>query len=368
MKYGISLCLSVLLVILILSAGCTDSEPATPSSPSKSTTTGTSGGGVNVDIDYMDSILASTYVQLDDLKMNFTEFNITNPTGSQKTVIVESEVPGFTEKAVNTVNVPAHGNVTIGQTPSLRTSAIPMEMTTATLHVKVTLADGTRINEQTVPIKIYAKDTMVWMVSDGEGDTMMTPFIGAWVTPHATGIDPLVRKAAGYHPEKSIGGYQCPDSCTDAAWQEYTNEQVKAIFTALKNDYQITYINSPTTFAKATDSSQRVRLPADSLSSKSANCIDGAVLYASALESIGVTPHLVLVPSHAFVCYETKPNSPDSLTCLETTMTGDSTFEAAVQRGNEEFLTEINNGNFKSGASQDISVADLRKMGINPMQ
>jgi hypothetical protein len=368
MKRCTPLLLSALLVILLLFTGCADTSSTSSPAAGASSNAGTSAGGVNVDINYMDSILASSYVQLDDLKLNFIEFNIINPTDSQKTVIVESEVPGFTEKAVNTVDVPAHGNITIGQAPSLRTSAIPTELTTATLHVKVTLADGTRIDEQTVPLKIYAKDTMVWAVSDGEEVNMMTPFIGAWVTPHAAGIDPLVRKAAEYHPEKSIGGYQCGDSCTDEAWQEYTNEQVKAIFTALKNDYQITYINSPTTFSKATDSSQRVRLPAESLTSKSANCIDGAVLYASALESIGVTPHIVLIPSHAFVCYETKPNSPDSLDCLETTMTGSSTFEEAVARGEQEYQEEIKNGNFKSGASQDLSVADLRKMGINPMQ
>lgn len=368
MKYGISLSISVLLVILILSAGCTDSEPATPSSPSKPTTTGTSAGGVNVDVNYMDSILASTYVQLDDLKLNFIEFNITNPTDSPKTIIVESEVPGFTEKAINTVNVPAHGNIVVGQAPSLRTSAIPTEMTSATLHVKENFADGTRIDEQTVPIKIYAKDTMVWAVSDGDEMNDMSRFIGAWVTPHATGIDPLVRKAAEYHPQKSISGYQCGDSCTDEMWREDTNAQVGAIFTALKNDYQLTYINSAFAFGKSSENSQRVRLPAESLTSKSANCIDGTVLYASALESIGVTPHIILLPTHAFVCYETKPNSPGSLDCLETTMTGSSTFEEAVQYANQEYLTEINNGNFKSGNSQDLSIADMRMIGILPMQ
>nr|WP_321351737.1 hypothetical protein [uncultured Methanoregula sp.] len=367
MKHGISLCLSVLLVLLILSVGCTDSEPASSSSSgTPASSTGT--GGVSVDVSAMNSLLASTYVQLDDLKMNFIEFNITNPSGSTKTVIVESEIPGFTEKSINTVEVPAHTNVTVGQAPSLRTSAIPTEMTTATLHYKVTLADGTRIDEQSYPIKIYAKDTMVWAVFDGDEWNDMSPFIGAWVTPHAAGIDPLVRKAAEYHPDKSIGGYQCGDSCTDAMWQEYTNEQVKAIFTALKNDYKITYINSPIAFSKSSDSSQRVRLPAESLTSKSANCIDGTVLYASALESIGVTPHIILIPGHAFVCYETKQDSPGSLVCLETTMTGSSSFEDAVQYANQEYLTEINNGNFKSGASQDLSVAYLRKIGITPMQ
>eukprot|EP00825_Cyclidium_porcatum_P019217 TRINITY_DN21837_c0_g1_i1.p1 TRINITY_DN21837_c0_g1~~TRINITY_DN21837_c0_g1_i1.p1 ORF type:complete len:207 (+),score=-7.62 TRINITY_DN21837_c0_g1_i1:2-622(+) len=79
-------------------------------------------------------------------------------------------------------------------------------------------------------------------------------------------------------------------------------------------------------------------------------------------------PHIIILPTHAFVCYETNPNSPGSLSCLETTMTGSSTFEDAVAYGNQEYQTEIDNGDFKSGASQDLSVAKLRKLGILPMQ
>jgi hypothetical protein len=366
MKKRILLCLSVLLAILVLSAGCSDAGPS--SSPGGSTPGVTGAGGISTKVSAMDAVLPSTYLQLDDLKMNFMEFDIINPTDSVKTVVVESEIPGFTEKSVNTVEVPARGNITVGQSPSLRTSAIPSEMTTATLHYKVTLADGTRIEEQTYPIKIYAKDTMIWAVSDGNDWNDMTPFIGAWVTPHAAEIDPLVRRAAAYSSDNSITGYQCGDTCTDAAWQKYSDAQVKAIFTALKNDYQITYINSPIAYGKESENPQRVRLPKDSLAQNSANCIDGAVLYASALESIGMTPHIVVLPTHAFVCYETKPDSPNKLSCLETTMTGSSTFEEAVSSANQEYRDEIANGNFASGKSQDLSIADLRKSGILPMQ
>lgn len=366
MKHGISLWLPVFLVALLLSAGCTDSEPASVTSSAGSSPGGASAGGIRADVSTMDSLLPSTYLQLADLDMSFIEFDLINPTGSQKTVVVESEIPGFTEKSINTVEVPAHGNVTIGQIPSLRTSAIPNEMTTATLHYKVALADGTRIDEQSVPLKIYAKDTMVWGVSDGDEWNDMTPFIVAWVTPHAAEIDPLVRKAAEYHPDRSMSGYQCGDRCTDAMWDEYSDAQVKAIFMALKNDYRLTYINSPIAYGKSSENPQRVRLPKDALSSKSANCVDGAVLYASAIESIGMNPHIVILPTHAFVCYETKPDGP--LSCLETTMTGSSTFEEAVAYANQEYNEQITSGNFKSGNSQDLSVASLRKAGILPMQ
>ena len=358
MKLFTPLRLLALLVILILAAGCTGTSPGSSSSSS----------GISVDVSAMDSILASTYLQMSSLNMTYIDFVISNPTDTPQTVTVESEIQGYTEKSINTVDVPAHRNVTVGQTPSLRTSAIPSEMTTATLHYKVALADGTRIDEQTYPVKIYAKDTMVWAIYDGDEWNDMTPYIGAWVTPHAAEIDPLVRRAADYNPEKSMAGYQCGDSCTDEMWAEYTNDQVKAIFTALKNDYQLTYINSPIAYGKSSENPQRVRLPKDSITAKSANCIDGAVLYASAFESIGMNPHIIILPTHAFVCYDTKPDSPDHFSCVETTMTASSTFEEAVAQGNQEYRDEITNGNFKSGNSQDLSIADLRTIGIYPMQ
>ena len=77
-----------------------------------------------------------------------------------------------------------------------------------------------------------------------------------------------------------------------------------------------------------------------------------------------MNPHIIILPTHAFVCYDTKQDA----SCIETTWTGSSTFEDAVARGNQEYQEEITNGDFKSGNSQDLSVANLRLIGIYPMQ
>lgn len=351
-----------ILLILSFAAGCTDSIAGPPGS-SGSTATGNS---LVVDVNTMDSLLTSTYVQMGNLDVTFIDFELANPTDDPVTVIVESEIPGYTEKSVNTVVVPARGNITIGQTPTLRAGAVPREMTTATIHYRVASTSGNVIDEQTFPVKIYAQDTMVWGIYDGEEWNDMTPFIAAWVTPHAEGIDTLVRRSADYHPERSMSGYQCGSACTEDDWEEYTNAQVEALYTALKNDYQITYINSPIAYGKSSENSQRVRLPAESLASGSANCIDGAVLYAAALESIELNPHLIITPDHAFVCYEVVPGT-DKIACLETTMTGSEPFSDAIAAGLQEYNEEIANGNFASGKSQDLSIASLRQDGILPM-
>lgn len=366
MNVRISLLLPGFLAILVLLAGCsgTTQDPA----PSGSgITAGGNPAGIRADVGAMDSILPSTYLQFANRGVTYIDFELTNPTGTARTVVVESEVPGFTDKAINTVEVPAYGNITVGQTPMLRTAAIPAEVKTAALHYKVSLTDGTLIEEQTYPVKVFPKDTMVWEVNDGDEKYDMSEYLAAWVTPHAAVIDPLMRKAAEYHPEKSIAGYQCGESCSEQEWTEYSNTQVKAVFNALKNDYKITYINSPIAFGNGGDNPQRIRLPRDAIASNSANCVDGTVLYASALESIGMNPHLIILPTHAFVCYDTKPDG-EGVTCIETTMTGSSTFEEAVAAAEEEYQEEMKAGNFKSGTSRDYSLSELRAAGILPME
>jgi hypothetical protein len=187
------------------------------------------------------------------------------------------------------------------------------------------------------------------------------------VTPHVPQIDELVRKAANYHEDNSMQGYQC-SGCDDERYKEYTQAQVKAIFDALQNDYRVKYINSTIAYSNSSDSPQRVRLPAESLRTGSANCIDGTVLYAAALESMDMHPYIVITPSHAFLAYETKPDDPNSLACLETTMTGSSTFEEATETAEQELAEEQANGNLQAGKSKVFSVKELRAKGILPMK
>lgn len=360
-----------ILAALVLSCGCTgDSSKSTPEERAASPTQGmpVSSGDLTVAVQTMDTVMPGVYFQMPNQNITFIDFDITNSGTNAARVTVESEISGYSEKAISTVEVPPGQTILVSQTPVLKTGSIPRELTNAQIHYKVSSAGGNVIAEETIPVRIYAKDTMVWEIRDGNESADMSGYIGAWVMPHASGIDSLIRKSADYQPQRSMSGYQCGNDCTADEWKEYTNSQVKAMYTALQKDYDITYISSGTSFSTSSDSTQRVRLPEDSLQTKSANCIDGTVLYASALESIEINPHIILLPSHAFVCYDTSDTAADELVCLETTMTGSATFEEAVSEGNQEYEEEITNGNFKSGKSQDLDLRELRSRGILPMQ
>ncbi|MCX6699348.1 MAG: hypothetical protein NTV68_05390 [Methanomicrobiales archaeon] len=96
MKRCMPHCLFVLLVILILAAGSTGTSPDSSPSPIGQSTSGTGTSGISVYFNAMDTIRSSSYLELPNPDMNYIDVTITNPTGSPQTVIMGSEVPGYT--------------------------------------------------------------------------------------------------------------------------------------------------------------------------------------------------------------------------------------------------------------------------------
>ncbi len=82
--------------------------------------------------------------------------------------------------------------------------------------------------------------------------------------------------------------------------------------------------------------SQRVRLLSSIWNERVANCLDGSVLIASALERLGIGSLLVLVPGHAFVGFYTD-NDRHEAEFLETTLLG---FRKA-RSGSEESIARV---------------------------
>jgi hypothetical protein len=186
-------------------------------------------------------------------------------------------------------------------------------------------------------------------------------YYGAWVTPHIEPIQGLLRRAAELVPERQIWGYQGdPD---------VVPRQVEALYNALK-EAGITYVNSIIDFGAGPGLlTQRTRLPRESLKHRSANCIDGTVLFASLLESASLHAGIVLVPGHAFVAWEKWPGS-DEWDCLETTVIGTHDFAVAHARGREQYTTWLAQRVRARGdpGVRLLKVNDLRAENIWPME
>ena len=145
---------------------------------------------------------------------------------------------------------------------------------------------------------------------------------------------------------------------------------MRAIFQALKLDASITYVNSVISFnPEAGSRSQRVRLPRQALDEQQANCLDGALLFASLLEAASLNPALVILPNHALVAWQ-KSSGRDEWEYLETTLINSATFEQAVDLGRrkaEAFRKQAATGNplnFRQRALRDLRT----QFDITPME
>lgn len=125
-------------------------------------------------------------------------------------------------------------------------------------------------------------------------------------------------------------------------------DQVRAIYNALKAE-GISYSSTTISFPEG---SQKIRFPEDALNQAAANCIDGTVLIASALEAIDLEPLIIMVPGHAFLGWRDNAGS-ESAEFLETTMIGSATFEEAMAEGLAKFRHYDSTG--------DAMVIDVKK-------
>lgn len=346
-----SLAAVVVIIAMAMFSGCVEEEQVSEMPQAE----------IDLTTYYMDKISSGAYHLYPKLDDSLMKFEVTNDGADVLEVTVSSEISGYTDKAINTEQIAPGETNTILQTPLLKPGVLDTltELKTANLHYKVTyLEDGEEMtwDEQTIPVELYAKDTMVWGVMVEDEYVDLKPLIAAWVTPHAREVDELVRVAAEYRPQRSMGAAETPE-------ERY--EQVSAIYYALQNEYMITYISSTISYGGQTESSQRVKLPEDAINLASANCIDGTVLFASALENIEIDPYVVMIPEHAFLAWD---NGDGTISCLETTMVNSATFEEAFDYGSDEYDQEIENGNFDAGVSKLISIKDAREIGITPMQ
>jgi hypothetical protein len=263
-----------------------------------------------------------------------TVFQLYNASRETRRVRLISYIEGYSAQAVSTVEIGARQDATVAQLPTLfadRLAALN-ELTRAMLNVMVEDLDGKVELHKSEPIWLLSRNSAPLYVRDpatGEWNNL-TRYLGAFVTPNAPSIMKFLRKAAARHPQKQLFGYQAGRD---------VEPQVCAIYEALKEDANITYVNSTINFnPEQSARTQRVRLPRQSLEEEQANCIDGTLLFASLLEAASLNPALVIIPGHVFVGWETNKES-GQWEYLETTKIGDSDFDTARRLGRQKAET-----------------------------
>ncbi len=280
---------------------------------------------------------------------------------------ITSHVEGYSAHAVDTLELFGdRRQATLEHLPTffperLRTLS---ELTRATLHIEIDDLGGEvsrgvpRLElHRTFPLWLLPPSTAQLGVMDPVTGTAVDTvrYFAAWVTPNAPEVLQVLRKAADRaNAVGGIVGYH--------ADPEGVLAQARALFGALTEE-SLTYVN--TVFARGDGGTrflQRVRLPRESLGARSANCIDGAVLFASLLEAASLFAGIVLIPGHAFVAWkQSKDPLKDDWEYLETALIASGDFELALDRG--RLLAKQYAGKLRL-----LSVPELRQQGIMPME
>ena len=207
------------------------------------------------------------------------------------------------------------------------------------------------------------------------GQSLIPELLTGFVLPNIQELVPVTKSAAEY----------LKNWTDSSAFDEYQTKnpnrvktQIGAIYAAIKN-LNIIYQGVPASFGNL---GQRLRLADQVLNERLGNCLDMSLLFASALENIGLNPILVLIEGHAFVgCWLIDDTFPDSVNddpslltkrmasgiheilMLEATCLNEgnpASFDSAIERSRAHFL-DLKKFNYF------IDVKRARFSGIYPL-
>lgn len=314
----------------------------------------------------MTHIPTATYHLLNEQESPLVEIEVKNGDLKPRRLRISSRLEGYSADAIDTIELDIRGRpndkYTVKQLPTLFPERIDAvrELTRASVIVLVEEIGGTIETHESLAVWLLARNAAPLAVRDPStgGWVDLSRYFGAFVTPNRREIMLFLRQAARRHPEGRLTGYQ-----GDVLLQ------VQAIFDALKQDADITYVNSLIAFnPEESARGQRVRLPRESLEEHQANCMDGTLLFASLLEAATLNPAIVIVPGHAFVGWETGQNS-GAWEYLETTMIGANSFEEARAIGKQKATFWEQRAAAKPELFRRWSLRDLRAVhGVTPLE
>ncbi|HEY2395790.1 MAG TPA: hypothetical protein VGH81_07425 [Rudaea sp.] len=173
--------------------------------------------------------------------------------------------------------------------------------------------DGVAAGRITRVASLRPLSEALYFVRDGRDSVDLSWIFAAYVDEHDAVVDRIIGMALQNGIVETFDGY------SGSAAAVY--RQVWAVWQALA-ERGIRYSTADPGIARGPlVFSQHVRLLDQTWADRSANCVDGSVLIASALQRIGLRSFLVLVPGHAFVGFYTDAAASHTA-YLETTLLG----------------------------------------------
>lgn len=270
----------------------------------------------------------------------FQNVTIKNPSGSPKTVVLRGSLEGYTkEEALTTVNLGPNEEKSGRFNVTLDFGALAKVSTPVSASFKISLGtpEGKVLFASSKPTTVHSKNTVFWtdvFKADKPGVAEKLVASATFTTPRDGWgeVDKLLKEAAPYSKTKSMWGYNGYHKASNTVQQDGdgANDMLGAIWSALKaRGFNYTSVSG-----SFFEGAQTVRYPAESLRAGTGNCIDGTLVFASALEAIGMAPIFVYVPGHVFIAVHASPKGTanySQMAMVETTMLGSGKDYAAAR-------------------------------------
>lgn len=253
---------------------------------------------------------------------------ITNSANRPAAQTIAAEIPGWSRRMEQSLIIGPRETRQIGVQPDLLPRAYQNhEIRHAVLEVRAMSHEGVTVYTDSRPVLIHGGSEIYW------GRKFANAQVAArWVTPHDSLVLDLISKARAYVARGRMAGYSGATGDRGAV-SRHVRAQAKGIFRALQNS-RVSYVNSIFVMGEYVGQAQRLRLPSETMRLRSANCMDVSLVFASAMENLGMQPLLVIVPKHAFVGVRLGPDSEDVL-YLDLTVLPRGSFESAVARARD---------------------------------
>lgn len=277
---------------------------------------------------------------------------VTNPGPEILRNRIVVQIPGWSDSEIQAIELRPGESHTYLFAPTLLLRAFQnREIAAATATMTATDPNGPITDQETAPVRLRSADDLYW-----GHDFEYASFVASWVTPHDPVVEQLLSRAKEFVPGRRLPGYE---SVNHAVQNRSTLQQAGAIYRAL-HERGVSYVKSSMTLGNHEDFSERIRMPAESLDRFSANCIDGAVLYAAMFENLGMDPVIVLVPGHAYIGVRVAPASSQYL-YIETSLTGRTSFAESLASARRSMAK------FRPAEFIRIDIRQARADGIYPM-
>jgi hypothetical protein len=321
-------------------------------------------GKIQINYIYTEGMVTALYHLYGSYLDDFVHITLTNTNPDPVTIIVETEIDGYTTRSTDTVEVGAGEEVEILQNPRLTSAAVDKlnSQQPGNFHIHVAqVVDGEEkiLVDESKQILMYSRRDFVWI--DGFETNAEYDLWAAWVTPTDPSVEALLRAAADYTDSGIIwSGYGGNEN--DAGGGVW--DRLQAIWQAETNNYDLTYVSTMLAFGPHTV--QRMRLPAEVLEQNGGNCVELAALYASAAEALGLETAIIRIPGHAYTAVRMDEVNANYY-FIETTLIGRSSFADAVSRGQENWNDAIPHFDADEDGYAWVTIRDARKKGILPI-